>query len=76
MNNSKGDRKALWVKSYLNKIRSYFKDIINNLKKSGTWKTQLTITFNFTSSKDGNDKQCVMYLKRDNMEIMINNKAD
>ena len=40
----KGDRKTLSVEEYLNKIRSYLKDIINNLKKSDTWKIQLTIT--------------------------------
>ena len=32
-----GDRtKTLSVEEYLNKIRPYLKDIINNLKKSGT----------------------------------------
>ena len=31
----------------LNKIRPYFKDILNNLKKSDTWKIQLTIAINF-----------------------------
>ena len=30
--------KTLSVEEYLNKIRPYLKDIINNLKKSGTWK--------------------------------------
>ena len=28
---------------YLNKIRPYLKDIINKLKKSDSWKIQLTI---------------------------------
>ena len=31
---SKGDRKTLPVDEYVNKIRPYLKDIINNLKKS------------------------------------------
>ena len=36
---SNGDRnKILLVKEYLNKIRPYLKDIINNVKKSDTWK--------------------------------------
>ena len=36
---SNGDRnKTLSVEEYLNKIRPYLKDIINNLKKSDTWK--------------------------------------
>ena len=34
----KGDRnKTLSVEKYLNKIRSYLKDIISNLKKSDMW---------------------------------------
>ena len=39
--------KILTVGEYLNKIRPYLKGIINNLKKSDTWKIQLTITFLF-----------------------------
>ena len=35
---SKGDRKTLSLKTYLNKIRPYLKGNINNLKKSDTWK--------------------------------------
>ena len=44
--------KTLSVKEYLNKIRSYSKDILNNLKKSDTWKIQLTIANKFISSID------------------------
>ena len=32
--------KTLSVKEYLNKISPYLEDIINNLKKSGTWTIQ------------------------------------
>ena len=39
---TKGDRKRLSVKKYLNNIRPYLKDI-NNRKISNTWKIQLTI---------------------------------
>ena len=50
---SNGDRnKTLSIEEYLNKIRPYLKDSINNLKKSDTWKLQLTITINFMPSKD------------------------
>ena len=38
---SKGDRKTLSVEEYLNKIKPYLKDIINNHKKSDTWKIKL-----------------------------------
>ena len=71
-----GDRnKTLSVEEYLNKISPHLKDIINNFKKSDTWKIQLTIANNFASSID-NDKEVIMHSKSDNREIMINHKAD
>ena len=71
-----GDRnKILSVKEYLNKIRAYLKDIVNNLKKYDTWEIQLTIAINFIPSKD-NDEERVMHPKSDNIDIMINNKED
>ena len=73
---SEGDRnKTLLVEKYLNRIRPYLKDIINNLEKSDTWKIQLTTVINFISSKD-NDEECVTHSKCNNKEIMINDKAD
>ena len=39
------------------------------------WKIQLTITIIFVSSKEYNDGDHVMHSKRDNIEIMINDKA-
>ena len=38
-------------------------------------KTQLTSAINFISSKE-TDKEGVMHLKSDNIDIMINDKAD
>ena len=52
----------VWVS--INKIRTYLKDIINNIKKSDTCKIQLTIANNFTSSID-NDEERVMHSKGD-----------
>ena len=63
------------LKNILIKIRQYLKDIINNLRKSDTWKIQLAIGNNFISSRD-NDEERVMYSKKDNIEIMINDEAD
>ena len=58
---SNGDRnKTISVKRYLNKIRPCLKNIINNLKKSDTWKIQLRIANNFISSID-NDEESVMH---------------
>ena len=73
---SNSDRnKTLSVEEYLNNIRPYLKDIINNLKKSDMWKIQLTIANNFISSID-NDEERVVHSKSDNIEIMINDEAD
>ena len=64
------------VEEYLNnKIKQYLKDIINNLKKSVTWKIQLTVANNFIYSID-NHEECVMHSKSDDIEIMINDEAD
>ena len=68
---SNGDKiKALSVGEYLNKTIPFLKDIINNPKKSETWKIQLTIAYSFISSIE-NDEECVMHTKSDNIEIMI-----
>ena len=56
------------------KIRPYLKDIINNLRKYGPWKIQLTIANNFISSID-NDKEGIMHSKSDKKEFMIIDKA-
>ena len=48
---------------------------MNGLKKSDTWKIQLSITINFISSKDTEEKR-VMHSKSENVKIMIYEKAD
>ena len=74
---SNGDKnRILSVEEYLDKIRPYLKDIRNNLKKSGTWKIQLTITISFISSKDYRDEGRVIHSKSDNTEIMIGDETD
>ena len=79
---SKGDgNKTLLVKEYLNKIRPllkflrFVKDIMYNLKRSDTWKIELTKTINFMSSIDNNEK-LVMHSRSDNIEIMIHDGAN
>ena len=72
---SNDDRnKTLSVEEYLNKTKPYLKDI-NNLKKSDTWKTHLTIAINLISSIN-NDEQRVKHSKSDNIEIMINDETN
>ena len=73
---SKGDRnKTLSVNEYLNRIRTYLKDTINNPKKSDTWKTLLIIAINFISFED-REEECVVHSESDNIEITINGRAD
>ena len=67
---SNSDRnKALSITEYLDEIKQCLKDSINNLKKSDTWKIQLTIATNVISSKD-NDEKREMNSKSDDIEIM------
>ena len=66
--------KTLSIEEYLNKIIPYLKNI-NNLKNSDTWEIQLTIPVNFMSSKN-TDEERLIYSKSDNIETMINDKAD
>ena len=63
------------VKEYLNETELYLKDIIIDLQRSGTWKSQLTTAINFVSSKDTNEEQ-VMHSKSSNIEFMSYNNAD
>ena len=61
---------------YLDKIRPYLKDIINDLQNSDTGKTQLTITINFFSFEDDNDEEHIVHSKSDNIKIMISDEVD
>ena len=76
-----GRNEILSVEEYLNKVRPvlkflrFSKDIINNLKKSDSWKIQPTKAINFVSSTDNNEER-VMHSKSDNIENMINNEAN
>ena len=73
---SNSDRnKKISVEEYLNKIRPYLKDIINNLKKSDARKIQLKIENNVISSID-NDEERVMHCKSNNIEIMVSGEED
>ena len=61
--NNDDSSKTLSVEEYLNKIRLYLKDIINNLKKIYLVEYSvfsLEIAINFISSKDDNDEEHVM----------------
>ena len=60
---TKGVKKTLSVEEYVNKIKPYLRDIINDLKKSDTWKIQWPITISFISSKDDQNEKHEMHSK-------------
>ena len=62
--------KSISIKKYLGKIREHLRRMINDKKKIGEWKIQLTIKTNFISSKDFMDVRD-MFSKSDNVEIMM-----
>ena len=67
--------KSLSIKEYIDKIRPYLSDIINDHKTQGEWKIQLTMSINFISSKDF-DETDTMHTKSDNIEIMLSSETD
>ena len=60
------------MKNVTDEIKPYFKDI-RVLKKSESWKIQLTIAINFIYSKDANEWR-LMHSKSGNIEIVICDK--
>ena len=64
------------MKEYLNNIRPYFRDLVNDLKQSDKWKLQLTITNNFISAKDDDNEDPIMHSKSNNIEIISSDETD
>ena len=59
-------------------MKQYLRDIINDHKTQGKWKSQLLMEINFTSSKDFKDfnETRTVHTTCDNIEIMIVNETD
>ena len=73
---SKGNKdKTLSIKEYLDMIRPYLGDIINNYKTQGEWKIVLTMSTNFNSSKYS-DETRTTHTKSDNIEIILGSETD
>ena len=61
---SRGDKdRNLSLEDYLNIIKPFLKDIINNHKTYREWKIQLIMRINFISTLD-TDEFCIMYTKK------------
>ena len=67
--------KTYLIKKYLKEIKTYFRDVIIDFGKSGTWKVQLAIAINFISSKDVDEKH-VMHSKSKSAEFMTYDNAN
>ena len=65
----------LSVKEYVNVIRQYLSNIINDHNNKGKWKIQLTMKINFISPKDSKETPSI-YTTRANIEIMIGYETD
>ena len=63
------------IKDYLDQIKPYLSDIINDHKTQDEWKTHLTMTINFFTSKDSGETS-TMHSKSDNIEVMMGNETD
>ena len=61
--------KNLLPKDYIDIIRPFLRDMINNNRTYGEWKIQLIMRINFISSLD-TDEFRTMHTKSDNIEIM------
>ena len=71
-----GDKnKTLSIKKYLNMIKPYLRDIIQDNKTQGELKIQLILIINFISSKDS-DEIRTMHKKNNNIEIIMDNETD
>ena len=67
---SSGDEdKNLSNKAYLDEIRPYLSDIINEHKNKDEWKIQINMSIDFISSKDS-DEARTMYTKSDNVDVI------
>ena len=62
--------KTLSPKDYLDEIKPYLSNIINDHKTQGEWKIKLTMAINLFSSKDSKET-CTMYSPSDNIEVII-----
>ena len=93
LNKSRGDKdKTLSIKEYLNMIKPYLSNKINNHKTQGKWKVhsgdtvidyktqgewKIQLTMPINSiSSKDSEETCTMHTKSDNIEIMVGSETD
>ena len=67
---NQNEHKNLSPKEYLDMIRPYLEDLINNHKTSGKWKIQLVMLNGCISSKIF-EETCSVYTASDNIEMFM-----
>ena len=61
---------SLSFTEYLDLIKPYLEDLINEKKNKGEWKLQLTAKISFVSLKPDSDETRLMYTRSDPEELM------
>ena len=72
---SEGD-KLLTIEEYLDLIKPYLKELMNDHKNKVEWKIQLTTQTNFISLRPGSNETHVMHTKSINEEFMNGSDTD
>ena len=70
-----GKNKNLSPKEYLDMIRPYLSDMINDHRTQSEWKIQLTMQINFIFSEDSEETR-TMHTKSHNIENLMGNETD
>ena len=67
---------SLSFTEYLNLIKPYLEDLINEKKNKGEWKLQLTTKISFVSLKPDSDETRLMYTRSDPEELINGSETD
>ena len=67
---------SLSFKEYLNLIKPYLNDLINDKKDKGEWKLQLTAQINFISQRPGSDETRAMHTRSVREEFMSGSETE
>ena len=67
---------SLSFEEYLNLIKPYLNDLINDKKDKGEWKLQLTAQINFISQRPGSDETRVMHTRSVCEEFMSGGETE
>ena len=72
---SKGNN-SLSFEEYLNLIKPYLNDLINNKKDEGEWKLPLSAEMSFVSQKPSSDEKRAIYTRSTCEEFMIGSETE